>query len=85
MPLSISFSRHEFAFFLFFARVDTRKQPDVDGRWLLQYRAGARYGMVLSETLPFAAYVLDVCSLTSYALWIHSHEPPELHIAHTDY
>ncbi len=26
-------------------------------RWLFQYQAGARYGMVLYETLRFAAYV----------------------------
>jgi hypothetical protein len=42
--------------------------------------------MVLSETLPFAAYLLDVCSLTSYALWIHSQQPRQsLHMEHTDY
>ncbi len=50
---------------------------------MFQYQGGAGYGMVLSETLPFAAYVLDVCSLTSYALWIHSRQPDIAFILNT--
>ena len=49
------------------------KMIALDGRCSNASR-DARYGMVLSETLPFAAYILDVCSLTSYALWIRSQQ-----------
>jgi hypothetical protein len=58
--------------------------------WLFQYQANTRpdalYGMVLSETLPVAAYMLDVCSLI--CTWIHpwaQQRRYSLHIAHTDY
>ncbi len=83
---SCSACRSPSSFHFFFFSSQTMHQTSPVLGWLFNTRRDARYGMVLSDTLPFAAYILDVCSLI--CTWIHpwtQQRRYSLHIAHTDY